>query len=156
MKDFGYEYMNVLNHMERDYMKENDIDRMSDDVKKVMSLVYLEKFNDWSDNWSMKEPVLDDKEKKDWFEFHKKMVQMVIDYLNSHPELKNIIEEEKKKVIEFWKQKIGDDVKLPYPDINFNLGIDMLDESVSEGEWVPSTDSGMSLRVAENTVLSSM
>lgn len=81
-------------------------------------------------------------------ELHYKLVQDVIDFINSHPEVKKKLYEEREKSY---------DPDLGFSqEINVNFTISGLDFSLDNKEWFPSTDSYLDLSIGDNAIFKSL
>lgn len=83
--------------------------------------------------------------KKLWFQ----TVQNIIDFMNSHKDIKELME------AEFESQKYqSDSDKSIYPYTYANLSFDNLIYSMREGEWVPVSDSYFGIKVGNKNIIS--
>lgn len=93
---------------------------------------------------------LSENDRNDLNEFWSHMIKEVIMFLNEHPEIMKLLNEEKEKMSEQW----SDIRHIIEPDIRFSLYADGLDESIKQKEWTPFTDSTISLFVGNQPVIS--
>jgi hypothetical protein len=82
-----------------------------------------------------------------FIDFHFKIVQEILDFINDTPEIKNLIP----KLKEERKDPLGFD-----PMTNFYLSLTDLEESIEAKEWVPSMDSGMIIDIGGQTLIESL
>lgn len=69
------------------------------------------------------------------------MVQKAIDFVNSHPDLKECIYR-KQKDMEYTTEHDGKEMKW-IPDISFVFSVDGLADSINNEKWVPTSDTYM-------------
>lgn len=73
-------------------------------------------------------------------------VQQAIDFINSHPNLKNLLNSKKQEAKEDgWT-----------PDIRFNFSIDCMEESLEKNSWQPSSDSCIDVSISNLSILCAM
>lgn len=102
-----------------------------------------------------KDYSLEDQDYKDFAEFHGKIVQGCIDFINSHPKVQGIIENKRKELTEEWNKDYTG--KYPMiPDTRVYFGVDRLEESLKNGNWTPFTDSFLVLYIGNISVLGVM
>ena len=83
-------------------------------------------------------------------------VQQTIDYVSSHEDVRLLIEKEREDLTEEWNRDIEDDELKIIPDLRLHFGVDGLDESGAEGEWVSATTSCISLEVGNRSIIEMM
>lgn len=93
---------------------------------------------------------LEDKRHKDLSDFHNKVVQELIDFINGNPGIKEMIETKRKEISNKIKKESGEDYT---PDLRVYFGIDGLDSSLEEGKWIPSTDSSLGIYLGNINVI---
>ena len=77
-------------------------------------------------------------------EFHQKLVQETINFINGNTEIKELISAKREVV----KDNIMKESGISYnPEISVGFRVDCLDDSLTYGEWVPSTDSSLDISV---------
>ena len=99
-----------------------------------------------------KDYSLEDQDYKDFAKFQEHLVQESIDFINSHPGIKEKIEQKRKELSEEWMSEGF----LSVPDTRLYFGVDGLEDSLKDGNWVPSTDSCLDLCVGGVSVLTVM
>lgn len=92
---------------------------------------------------------------KDFTEFHESIVQGCIDYINSHPKIKEEIDKKKKELEEEWNEGYTGEYKL-IPDTRVFFSVDGLESSLEAGHWVPATDSSLSIDIGGISVILSI
>jgi hypothetical protein len=135
----------------RKFAQENNL-KMSDKEFIKIYRIYGESLNGRaSDDHFGKDYDFEDEDFKDFRKLHDQIVQMSIDFINSHPKVKEKIEEKRKEVEEAWNKDLPEDCHL-YPDVRMYFGVDSLDDSLENNEWVSSTDSYLQLTVGNSDV----
>ena len=135
----------------RQFAKENNI-KMSDNEFITMYRTYGETLNGYpKDDYFGKDYDLKDEDFKDFRKLHDQIVQMSIDFINSHPKVKERIEEKRKEVEKVWNKDLPKEIHMQ-PDVRMYFGVDSLDESLKNNEWVSSTDSYLQLTVGNSDV----
>jgi hypothetical protein len=106
------------------------------------------------DRWkSGKHPLLvcdqdiDEETERKWIEFHEKIVQSILDFINENPKIIEISE----KIREIRKKSLEFD-----PSLSVFLTLDSIGESLKNKKWVCSLDSGLVLDCGGQTVLESL
>ena len=79
---------------------------------------------------------LEDQRYKDLSEFHDKIVQELIDFMNGNQGIQEMIESKRKEI----QENIG-----YVPDLRVHFRIDNLESSLEFGKWVPDTDSSLGI-----------
>lgn len=79
--------------------------------------------------------------------FWKETVQRTIDFINEHPDLKEVIEKERDNESYTLKSFTH------RPDAHIGFSFDELMASAAEGEWVPVSDSYMAIKVGQKTII---
>ena len=97
-------------------------------------------------------PEVTDEEKKDFREFWDGIVQGIIDFVNKHPHLKQVMTDRQNVMAEEWKKNLSGEYA-PVPDVRFSFGVDGLDSSLEYGEWVSATDSYCALSVGNEPII---
>ena len=97
-------------------------------------------------------PEVTDEEKKDFREFWDSIVQGIIDFVNKHPHLKQVMTDRQNVMTEEWKKNLSGEYA-PVPDVRFSFGVDGLDSSLEYGEWVGATDSYCALSVGNEPII---
>ena len=97
-------------------------------------------------------PEVTDEEKKDFCEFWDGIVQGIIDFVNKHPHLKQVMTDRQNVMTEEWKKNLSGEYA-PVPDVRFSFGVDGLDSSLEYGEWVSATDSYCALSVGNEPII---
>lgn len=95
---------------------------------------------------------LEDQRHKDLSEFHNKITQEIIDFINGNPGIKEMIEVKRKEISDKIKEESGKDYT---PDLRVYFGIDGLDSSLEFGEWTPETDSSLGIYLGNINVIHS-
>ena len=90
--------------------------------------------------------ITEEVEKK-WFEFHENLVQSILDFINSNPNILEVIE----KIKKLRKDSLGFN-----PRISVFLSLDDIEESLKDKKWVSSLDSGLILDCGGQTIMESM
>ena len=93
---------------------------------------------------------------RDFSELQNKMVQEIIDYINSHPNIQKIIEEKRKEITEEWNKDYPDEKNHIYPNVNIEFCIDGIDPSLIKGKWDPRTDSYIGIHIGVVSILEVM
>lgn len=97
-------------------------------------------------------PNSDNEDIKDFAKLQEQILQQCIDFINSHPKVKESLELKQKELTE--KINIGYDKEFELiPDTRIYFLATGLDESIEHKEWVPTTDSSFSLSIGDCSVL---
>ena len=135
----------------RDFARDNNI-KISDKEFIKLYRTYGETLNDQaSDDHFGKDYDFDDEDFKDFRKLHDQIVQMSIDFINSHPKVKERIEEKRKEVYKAWNEGLPENLHNE-PDVRMYFGVDGLDESLENNKWVSSTDSYLQLTIGNSDV----
>ena len=116
------------------------------DIKKELlglslSLYNLEDEREY--NW-------EDQKHKDLYEFHQKIVQETIDFINSHPDIQKMISTKREEISE----KILEESGYKYtPDLRVYFDVSGLENSIEYGEWTPSTDSSLGIYLGDVNII---
>lgn len=97
----------------------------------------------------------DDEDYTDFCELHDKIVQECIDFINAHPEVQKEITKKQKEVSKSWNDGYPAKYHIT-PDIRVLFGANVLEESIENKKWVPSTDSSLELCVGDVQILISI
>ena len=89
---------------------------------------------------------------KDFAKLQEQILQQCIDFINSHPKVKESLENKQKELTEIVSVDYDKEFKL-IPDVRVSFLATGLENSVEENEWVPSTDSSFCLSVGDIPVL---
>ena len=135
----------------RQFVSENNL-KMSDKEFIKLYRTYGETLNGYArDDRFGKDYDFDNEDFKDFRKLHDQIVQMSIDFINSHPKVKERIEEKRKEVYKAWNEGLPENLHNE-PDVRMYFGVDGLDESLENNEWVSSTDSFLQLTVGNSDV----
>lgn len=135
----------------RKFASDNDL-KMSDKEFIKLYRTYGETLNGRAnDDHFGKDYDFDNEDFKDFRKLHDQIVQMSIDFINSHPKVKERIEEKRKEVYDAWNKDLPKNLHME-PDVRMYFGVDGLDESLENNEWVSSTDSYLQLTVGNSDV----
>ena len=92
----------------------------------------------------------EDQKHKDLYEFHQKMVQETIDFINSHPDIQKMISTKREEISE----KILEESGYKYtPDLRVYFDVSGLENSIEYGEWTPSTDSSLGIYLGDVNII---
>jgi len=89
-------------------------------------------------------------------DLHKSIMQLVISFINDHPDLLAKMREKQVELEEEMNQGISDEKMKLWPDIRACFYADNFDESIDNNRWVSSTDSSLVLSIGTKTVVESM
>ena len=135
----------------RQFASDNNL-KMSDKEFIKLYRTYGETLNGpASDDCFGKDYDFNNEDFKDFRNLHNQIVQMTIDFINSHPKVKERIEEKRKEVYEAWNKDLPKGIHYQ-PDVRMYFGVDELDSSLKHNEWVSSTDSYLQLTVGNSDV----
>ena len=135
----------------RQFASDNNI-KMSDKEFIKLYRTYGETLNGHASNdYFGKDYDFNNEDFKDFRNLHDQIVQMTIDFINSHPKVKERIEEKRKEVYEAWNKDLPENIHMQ-PDVRMYFGVDDLDDSLKNNEWVSSTDSYLQLTVGNSDV----
>jgi len=135
----------------RQFASDNNL-KMSDKEFIKLYRTYGETLNGRaSDDCFGKDYDFNNEDFKDFRNLHNQIVQMTIDFINSHPKVKERIEEKRKEVYEAWNKDLPKGIHYQ-PDVRMYFGVDELDSSLKNNEWVSSTDSYLQLTVGNSDV----
>lgn len=116
-----------------------------ENLKDIVQELYSIDDEEESEEYNPEDPL-----SKRFYEFHKHLVQETIDYVNSDPDLLELIDKKRKEI----------ETRMDYPrfplDLSVNFGIDCLDPSLKEGEWTPYSDSSFGVYLGIECVKSDM
>lgn len=91
---------------------------------------------------------IDDKDLNDLDVVWNSMIEQMIEYLNTHPNVIKEIENDQTKLTTKYK-----DMLTIRPDISFSVSADGLEESIKSGFWTPATDSCLTINVGNKSVI---
>ena len=141
-----------------EYCKENNLKMSDPHVKRAVRELNIEHSllgSEVEDNYFGLDYGKPDQDYRDLVKLHEKMVQDCIDFVNSHYWAKKLIEKKKAEIMKEWNKDLPENLHTE-PDLRIYFGVDGLDESVTEGNWVPSTDSYLGIYVGNKSVIESM
>lgn len=95
--------------------------------------------------------VIDENDIKDFRAMWEMFVNKTIEYINEHENMQMAIDDKRREVMKDWNQR---DKELFEPDIRLNFNVDGIDGSLKDGEWIPATDSTISLTVGMYPIIS--
>lgn len=99
-----------------------------------------------------KEYDLKTKEHKELFELHQFLVQTIVDFISENKGIQDMIDIKREEI----KKKILEETGEPFtPDLRVYFGIDVLEESIKQKKWVPSTDSSLDICLGIHSVIKS-
>ena len=150
--DKVYKYTDDFKKLVFDFYKNNGLN--SKEMSVMLKNMYMFFATDYTENKEYCSSLLNEKDTEDFKQMWSGFVQQFIDFVNSHPNVKETIFIEKERLDSMWND---DNCKYRIePDLNIHFGADCLDESIKEGVWVPSTDSYLVITAGNETVIESM
>ena len=147
-----YKYTDDFKKLVFDFYKNNGLN--SKEMSVMLKNMYMFFATDYTENKEYCSSLLNEKDTEDFKQMWSGFVQQFIDFVNSHPNVKETIFIEKERLDSMWND---DNCKYRIePDLNIHFGADCLDESIKEGVWVPSTDSYLVITAGNEPVIESM
>lgn len=97
----------------------------------------------------------DDKDYKDLANLQKKFVEDCIEFIKSHPSLKEVIEEKRTSLIKDWNEGYsGENVLKPILGMSFY--VDDLESSLEKSEWSSFSDSCIKVFLGDTSIIEIM
>ena len=106
-------------------------------------------------NYYDNQDKLTQEDKNDFFELHKKFVIDLINFINHHLNIKNLITETQKLVSAEWNNNITEENLKLYPNIRFYFSADNLINSLNNQRWLATTDSYLSINSGNQIIIES-
>lgn len=126
-----------------DFCRKNKIKPHDPELIKALKDTYLTlTFVDIKSNYFRKEYDENSIAYKEICKLQREFIQKIIDLIKNNPDLQKMIEDKREEVKEFYGEKVYSEI---VPDIRLYFQVDSLEESIKEGTWSPSSDSGISL-----------
>ena len=139
MSELGDKFKETI----KNFCKENNINPWGTEMKNLVRAMDI----DISTSETQDCPIdLEDEDHKALKELQEMFVQDCIHFINSREGLKKKIEQKKAELSEEWNRNLPKGLHIQ-PDISVYFGVDGLEESLIAEDWVPSTDSSLSICV---------
>lgn len=147
--DKVYKYTDDFKKLVFDFYKNNGLN--SKEMSVMLKNMFMFFATDYTENKEYCSSLLNEKDTEDFKQMWSGFVQQFIDFVNSHPNVKETISREKERLDSMWND---DNCKYRIePDLNIHFGADCLDESIKEGKWVCYTDSYMNMNVGNSHIV---
>lgn len=131
-----------------DFYKKNKLN--SKEMAVMLKNMYMFFATDYSEDREYCQSLLNEKDTEEFKQMWEGFVQQTIDFVNSHPNVKETISREKERLNSMWND--GSDYRIE-PDLNIHFGADCLDESIKSGKWTCYTDSYMNMNVGNSHII---
>ena len=128
--DKVYKYTDDFKKLVFDFYKNNGLN--SKEMSVILKNMFMFFATDYTENKEYCSSLLNEKDTEDFKQMWSGFVQQFIDFVNSHPNVKETISREKERLDSMWND---DNCKYRIePDLNIHFGADCLDESIKEGK----------------------
>lgn len=137
----------------KDFLKKTGLKMLSREFRGLVRELDLQiGIVNTKDNYFGKDFDSKDEDWKALKEYHEKMVQSTLDFLNANPGILKRMEEKRKE----QEGEMKSDMAFPYPiPGRVYFGMDYLEDSLKAGKWVSSMDSYLEVCTGVNVVIDS-